>query len=335
MDLVIGDIGALQPDRLIGAHRQEECVAHTDQLLRARLIKDDAAVSQRRRRERQPGRHVGLDQTGDHIHRWPLGGQHEVDTGRAGLLGDPHDRIFDVARGGHHQVGQLVNDRDDIRIGLVHPLTAEWRGDLPGSHLGVEVVDVTHARGLHVLITLFHLLDQPGQRGGCLLGLGDDRGDQMRNAFIRSQFHHLRVDEDHPHFLGCGPGQQRDQHRVDEAGLTGTGGTGHQQVRHLRQVRRDEVALDVLTQTDHQRVVVTTGRGCGEHIGQPHHFTIGVGHFNTHGGFTGDRRQHPHALGGHRVGDIALQRSDFLDLDPGSEFHLVAGDGRPAGTPGD
>ena len=62
--------------------------------------------------------------------------------------------------------------------------------------------------------------------------------------------------EDHPHLVGCGPGEQRHQHRVDEAGFAGTRRSGHQQMRHLCEVRRDEVTLDVLAEPDDQRVVI-------------------------------------------------------------------------------
>ena len=127
VDLLVADVGALQPDRLVGPHRHEQPVTHADQLLGALLIEDDPAVGQRRRRERQPGRHVGLDQAGDDVDRRPLGGQHEVDAGRARLLGDPHDRVLDVARRRHHQVGELVDDRDDVRVRPVHALAAQRR----------------------------------------------------------------------------------------------------------------------------------------------------------------------------------------------------------------
>ena len=40
-DLLLGDPRALDPDRLAGAHRQEQPVALPDQLLRARLVQDD------------------------------------------------------------------------------------------------------------------------------------------------------------------------------------------------------------------------------------------------------------------------------------------------------
>ena len=91
-DLGLGDPGALDAHRLAGAHRQEQPVALADQLLRARLVEDDPAVGQRRGRERQPRRHVGLDQAGDDVDRGPLGRQHQVDAGGPGELGDPDDR---------------------------------------------------------------------------------------------------------------------------------------------------------------------------------------------------------------------------------------------------
>ncbi len=107
------------------------------------------------------------------------------------------------------------------------------------------------------------------------------------------------------------------------------------QVRHLREVGRDEVALDVLAEADDQRVVVAAGGRVGEHVGQPNHLAVGVGNLDADGGLAGDRREHPDALGGHGVGDVLLQRRDLLDLHAGSEFDLVAGDGRAAGAPRD
>ena len=335
VDLVVGDERALQPDRLVGAHRDEQPVAHADQLLGALLVEDDPAVGQRRRGERQPGRHVGLDQPGDHVDRRPLGGQHEVDACGARLLGDPHDRVLDIARRRHHQVGQLVDDRDHIRIGAVLALTAERRGDLARPHLGVEVVDVPHPRRLHVLVALLHLLDQPRQRRRGLLRLRDDRGDQVRNAFVGRQFHHLRVDQDHPDLLRGGARQQRHQHRVDEARLARAGGTGDQQVRHLREVPRDVFALNVFAQRDHQRMVVAAGRRIGQHVGEAHHLAVGVGHLDADGGLARNRREHPDALGGDRIRDVLLQLGDLLDLDAGSQLDLVSRDGRSPRAAGD
>ena len=92
----LGDPGALHAHGLVGAHRQEQPVTLTDQLLGARLVQDHPAVGQRRGGEGQPRRHVGLDQTGDHVDRRTLGGQHQVDAGGPRELGDPDDGVLHV-----------------------------------------------------------------------------------------------------------------------------------------------------------------------------------------------------------------------------------------------
>ena len=47
-----------------------------------------------------------------------------MDTGGAGQLRDPHDRVLDVTRRDHHQVGELVDHAEDVRQGLVPALQA-------------------------------------------------------------------------------------------------------------------------------------------------------------------------------------------------------------------
>ena len=73
---------ALDADRLARAHRQEQGVALTDELLRTGLVEHDPGVGQRRGRERHPRRHVGLDQTGDHVDGGPLRREDQVYPGR-------------------------------------------------------------------------------------------------------------------------------------------------------------------------------------------------------------------------------------------------------------
>src|SRR5690606_10681409 len=109
-------------------------------------------------------------------------GQHQVDAGRAGQLGDPHHRVLDVARGHHHQVGQLVHDDQQVGVGLVLPLAARRGGELALAHRRVEVVHVPVAGGRQVVVAAVHLADHPLQRVGGLLRAGDDRGDQVRDA---------------------------------------------------------------------------------------------------------------------------------------------------------
>ena len=75
----------------------------------------------------------------------PLGREHEVDAGGAGQLRDPHDRVLDVARCHHHQVGELVDDDEQVRVRRDDPLAARGRLHLAGPDRLVEVVDVPEA----------------------------------------------------------------------------------------------------------------------------------------------------------------------------------------------
>ena len=72
-------------------------------------------------------RHVGLDQAGDHVDDRPLRGEHQVDADRARLLRDLDDRVLDLAALAHDQVGQLVDDDDDVRQPFVRIDAAGWR----------------------------------------------------------------------------------------------------------------------------------------------------------------------------------------------------------------
>ena len=123
----------------------------------------------------EPRRHVRLDQTGDDVDGRALRRDHQVDAGRAGELGDAHDRVLDVARGDHHQVGELVDDHQQVRVGGVDALRPGRRHEFAAAHLAVEVVDVPHAGGLHVLVAHVHLAHDPLQRVGRLLRVGDHR----------------------------------------------------------------------------------------------------------------------------------------------------------------
>ena len=69
----------MHADRQAGARRQVEHVTVTEQLLGAALIEDGARVNLARHLEGHARRDVGLDQTGDHVHRRTLGGENQMD----------------------------------------------------------------------------------------------------------------------------------------------------------------------------------------------------------------------------------------------------------------
>ena len=144
-----------------------------------------------------------------------------MDAGRARLLREPRDQLFDLLADDHHHVGEFVDDDDDERQRLetgsalvdVRPqalaVSNGSRSGLPASlrvlHLLVEAGEVAHADRRHQLVAPLHLGDAPAQRVGGFLHVGDDRREQMRNALVHRQLQHLRVDHDHAHVLGASP----------------------------------------------------------------------------------------------------------------------------------
>src|SRR5690606_2497048 len=189
--------------------------------------------------------HVRLDDAGDDVDRRALRGEDQVDPRGTGELGDALDRGLDVAGGDHHEVRELVDDHQQVRVGGQAPLAAGGDLHLPGAHGLVEVVDVLEPEGGEVVVAGVHLLDYPLERLGGLLRVGDDRGDQVRDALVDGELHALGIHQHHPHLLRGGAHEDRGDHRVDEARLAGAGGARDQQVRHLGEVRDDVAALDV------------------------------------------------------------------------------------------
>ena len=59
-------------------------------------------------------RNVRLDEAGDDVRGRTLRRDDEVEADRSGELGDPADQILDLPRRDHHQVGELVDDDDDV-----------------------------------------------------------------------------------------------------------------------------------------------------------------------------------------------------------------------------
>ena len=84
----------------------------------------------------------------------------KMDAGRSGELGDADDGVLDVARGDHHEVGELVDDHQQVRVRLQSPTLRV--GELPVASSRVEVVDVLEAVRGEVVVPQprIHLLMQ-------------------------------------------------------------------------------------------------------------------------------------------------------------------------------
>jgi hypothetical protein len=276
--------------------------------------------------ERQPARHVGLDEPGDDVDARPLRRDDQVDAGGAGQLGDADDGVLDVARRDHHQVGELVDDHQEVRVGRVDPLAVRRADQLAVAHGAVEVVDVAEAAGRQVVVAHVHLAHDPLQRLGGLLGVGDDRRDEVRDALVGRQLDPLGVDEHHADRRRRRPGQDADEQRVDADRLAGAGRAGDEDVRRLGDVGADEAALDVLAERDEHRVVVAGGHAAAQDVAQADVLPVGVRDLDADRALAGIGRQDPDVRGLHGVGDVAGELDDPLDLDRRAELDLVAGD---------
>jgi hypothetical protein len=61
---------------------------------------------------------------------------------------------------------------------------------------------MAYAVGREIVVAHVHLAHDPLQRVGRLLGLVDDRRDQVRDALVRGELDPLRVDQQQPHLVG-------------------------------------------------------------------------------------------------------------------------------------
>ena len=340
MDFVIGNKGAVNANRQAGARRHVEHVTVAQQLLGATLVNDGARVDLAGDLERHARRNVGLDQAGDHVHRRPLCREDQVDTRRPRLLGDTGDQLFNLLADDHHHVGKFIDHHHDGRqlgqqwcfivnaFALVQRVSQRCAGVLGFLDLGIEARQVTHAHLRHQLVAALHLGNAPAQGIGGVLHVGDHRAQQVRDAFVDRQFQHLRVDHDQLGVIRPGLEQDRQDHGVHTHRLTGTGGTGHEQVRHFRQVGNHRLAADVMTERQGDRrfeVVVFRGR---QHFGEPYDLPVFVGNLDTHGGLARDHFHHTHAGHGQGTRQVFGQVGNAADFYPGGRLDFVTGNHR-------
>ena len=258
-----------------------------------------------------------------------------MDAGRAGLLGQARDQLLDLLADHHHQVGQLVDDDDDVRqalqrLGLLGR-EAEGVGNrflarLGLVDLGVVARQIAHAQLAHELVAALHLGHAPVQAVGGLLHVGDHGAQQVRNAFVDRHFQHLGVDHQQAHIARLGLVQQRQDHGVDPHRLARTRGAGDQHVRHLGQIGHHRVAHDVLAQAHGQHALGIVVDLRAQHLGQADGLALGIGQLQRHEVLAGDRLDHADGHQGQRARQILGQVHDLRALDTRGRFDLVARD---------
>ncbi|CAB4870105.1 unannotated protein [freshwater metagenome] len=258
-----------------------------------------------------------------------------MDSRSARELRDANNGVFDVTRCNHHEVGELVNHNEQIRVFTQNTFAA--RGNL-GRALGdgsVVVIDVLEPERVQVVVAHVHLFDDPLQRLGRLFRVRDDGRDEVRDSLVRRELDALGVDKNHANFGRRCLHEQRGDHRVDERRLAGTGCTRHEKVGHFGKVCDDELTLDVFSNADRHRVPRGDGRGRTQHIAEGDDIAVGVGDLDTNRGLAGDWGEERDLVRRDRVFDVARQGGNPFDLDALREFDLVARDGGSASETGD
>ncbi|MCY1412398.1 hypothetical protein D9M71_278010 [compost metagenome] len=150
----------------------------------------------------------------------------------------------------------------------------------------------------------------------------------MRNALVDRQFEHFRVNHDQTRLFRRRLEQDRQEHGVHPHRLTGTGGTGHQQVRHLRQVGDDRPAADIMAKRQRHGGFVLVVLRAHQHFGEAHHLPVFVGNLDTDGGLARNHFDHPHTDHRQRARQILGQVGDPADLHAGRRLDLEAGNHR-------
>ena len=150
----------------------------------------------------------------------------------------------------------------------------------------------------------------------------------MRNAIVDRQFQHFGVDQDQADIVRAGLEQHGQQHGVHAHGLTGTGGTRHQQVGHFGQISHHRVTGDILAQRHGQGRRCLVEHLCADHFGKADHFPLLVGNLNPHGGLAGNHFHHPHADHRQGTGQILGQVGDLGNLNTCCRLNLEAGNHR-------
>jgi hypothetical protein len=110
----VGDERALDADEFGRAGRQVKHVAFAQEFVRAHRVEDGARIHLGGDLEGDARGDVGLDDAGDDVHARPLRGDDAMNARGARHLRDAGDGHFDVGGRDEHQVGQFVNNNDDV-----------------------------------------------------------------------------------------------------------------------------------------------------------------------------------------------------------------------------
>ena len=322
-DLFFGDEGCVDALHAAGAGGKVEHVALAEEGFGAVAVDDGARIDLGGQAEADAGGDVGLDEAGDDIDGWALRGQHKMDADGAGHLREAGDGLFDVGAVEHHQVGELVDDDDDVGQRLLVGVVEEVVGVVVEEL--VELVDVADVVGGEQLEAALHLAHGVAQGVGGQLDVGDDGGEEVGDALVHAQLDALGIDQDHADLLGRGLEEHGHDHGVDGDGFSRSRRTRDEDVGHGGEVGGDDAAVDVLAEGDGELGFALDEGLALDYVAQPDGLAAVVRHLDADGGFAG------HALdedrfGGHGEAEVVGQACDAGVLDAGVGVELECGD---------
>ena len=251
VDLLIGKKSSLPTNQGAGARPQEQHVTIAQQFVSTIFIQHHATIGLTCHLKTQTGRQVTFDQTGDHINRWLLRCENQVDTHCPTFLCQSNDVLLNIFACRHHQVCHLISDNHNEwqffrhipgRIRLIDFQTTH---DLFSTQI-IKAVDMTNPNFGQKRVPLFHLSDGPRQNRFSLPHIGDHGMHQVWQTPIATQFDHFGVDHEHPHLVWPAAHQHRGDDSVEAHTLTRTCPTGNQQVGHLCKVDHHWVPGNIL-----------------------------------------------------------------------------------------
>ena len=149
----------------------------------------------------------------------------------------------------------------------------------------------------------------------------------MRNVLIQPELETFRIDHDHLHLIGPRMEQQREDHRVDRNALSGSCRSGRQQMRHLLQIRDDDLAANVFAERERQPEVRLRVFRRLEQFAQHDRRARIVGHFDADGGLSGNAID-ANRFGFKREAEVVAESGDLRVLDAGFGLELERGDDR-------
>ena len=280
LDFLGVDVDSLDAYGLRRARCVVQHVAFAEQIFGADGIENGSAVDGTHCAECHARGDVRFNKTGDDVDRRALRGDDEVHARCARHLGDADDHRFRVAAElPHHEVREFVDDDDDAGEEQAFVLL-----------LFVVFRDVSHAHVREAMEAATHFRHGPAQCLESFFGLGDHRGEQVRNTVVRHELDALGIDEDEFQFVRRVLVEERRQEDVHRDGFTRSRGTRDEQVGHVVQGGNDSLARHVAPERERKRRLTVVESRTLEDFAEPNHRALAVGHFDAHEVFAGNRR---------------------------------------------